>query len=243
MLPSDPLASEATKDCRWCAAKIPQQALICKECKSDQLRTVYFIRWLAGVSSVLALLGAAVTFIAANWQETSKRLFWRDSINLVHLNGVPGYKFNAVLSNTGDGPVFVSVVIVYWRGSNHSFRVQKTVPSRDFSVLIEESESWASNAGYLASSTGIPTENVLQSAAINARLESGCFVTNFYDAGAPDLTRMNSFYSARKRTLVTDPAKVDVHYSSLHDGKVAVANFDVVATFLRRDKPECATAE
>jgi hypothetical protein len=233
---AEPLAPEIEKKCRWCASNIPQQALICKECKSDQLLWVFFIRWLAGVSSVLALLGAAITFIAANWQEVSKRFFWRDSISLVQVDAVPGLNTTAVLSNTGDGPVFVSVITIYWRGGNYAFLFQKVIQPRDISVVTVKKE-YSQSYGFLASETGIPTDAVLQSTAIYAQDENECFLAHFYNVDAPNLARMN--YSLTKRTLVTDSAKIEVHYHSLHDGKVIVAGFDAVTTFLTREKPGC----
>jgi len=242
MLPSEPPAPEPEKKCRWCAANIPRQALICKECKSDQVPWVYFVRWLAGVSSVLALLGAAVTFIATNWGEASKRLFWRDSISLTHLDVVPDLIFNAVFLNTGDGPVFVSAVTVYWRGGNYEYAFQKVIQPKDISIVTEKEENRPS-LSFLASKIANPSDAVLQSATMFAQNEKECFQTRFYNVAAPDLARMNSHYSLYKRTLVTDPAKIEVHYYSLHERKVAVASFDAVATFLRREKPGCEAIE
>src|ERR1700752_2892685 len=179
MLPSEPPAPEPGKKCRWCAANIPQQALICKECKSDQLLWVYFVRWLAGVSGVLALLGAAITFIATNWGEVSKRLFWRDSISLTHLDVVPDLRFNAVLSNTGDGPVFVSVVTIYWRGGNYAFPFQKIIQPKDISIVTEKEENLPF-LSFLASKIANPSGAVLQSTTMLPKNEKECFLTRFY---------------------------------------------------------------
>jgi len=132
--------------------------------------------------------------------------------------------------------VFVSVITIYWRGGNYAFPFQKVIQPKEFSVITEKQENPYS---FLASETGIPTDAVLQSTTIYAQDENECFVTRFYDVGAPDLARMNSHFSLSKRILVTDPARIEAHYHSLHDGKVAVARFDAVATFLRREKPGC----
>jgi hypothetical protein len=185
---------------------------------------------------MLALLGSSITFMAANWE----KIFKIYRANLVYLNVLPGYEFTGIISNSGNSPVFVSHLVVYWRGGNTSFPILKTIKPNEISAIeIKEKgfEGWPLSS-FIASTDGKVSDSLLASTRNNISPDEGCFVTLFYSEHAHDLARMNSHYALFGHRLVTDSAQVQIHYNTAEDSEL-VESFRALAVFVKRRKPEC----
>jgi hypothetical protein len=231
----DPAQSSPQKACRWCGSLIPKAALLCKECKSYQSSWRSFTLYVGSITGILALLGSSLTFMAANWG----KIFRTYRVNLVYLSVLPGHEFTGIISNSGNSPIFVSHLTVYWRGGNESFPILKTIASNEFSVIQRKDvEAWPYD-GFLGTPNGEVFESLLRSTVNNVKDDEGCFVTYFYSEHADDLTRMNSYYASLGTKLVTDSARLQIHYNNMDDEKPLKESFKAVATFLQRKKPDC----
>jgi hypothetical protein len=225
------------KTCRWCGSLIPKAALLCKECNSYQSSWRSFTLYVGSIAGILALLGSSLTFMAANWG----KIFRTYRANLVYLNVLPGYEFTGIISNSGNSPIFVSHLVVYWRGGNESFSILKTINPNELSAIEtkdKDIEGWPFS-GFIASVNGEVSESLLNSTANSVKNNEGCFVTSFYSEHAHDLTRMNSYYAHFGTKLVTDSAQVQIHYSTTEGGKHLIESSKALAVFLQRNKPEC----
>lgn len=125
----------ATKPCRYCASEIPSKAVLCHVCKSYQATWRNNLLFAAGAAGFITLIAGALSFTVHQIAETYKQVLWRDKINVLELSTGPSPHLRVVLSNGGDGPVFASQVVVYWRSGSYRYPIDRTVGLNSIEIV------------------------------------------------------------------------------------------------------------
>ena len=87
-----------------CGQEIAARAILCAECGSSQIRWRNELRYWGTVSTVVAVGITALGFLTSILPEVRKALFWRDRVEIAYFDS----QDVLVVTNQGDGPVFVS---------------------------------------------------------------------------------------------------------------------------------------
>lgn len=193
-------------------------------------------------------MASAITFIVDRSTEIYKNLHWSDEIKVVDFRTGPSQSLNtypqysAVISNIGDGAVFVSNIIVYWRGGNIQFIVNKLIPPNDFSVVNDAKLDYGKFSTVQANTTGVPSDEIINNAWITGlgrNQEPTCFLASVYNENSADVDRMDSHYKAGGRRFILEPVDSYVEYFSSHTKRKNRIKFSAVVTFSRSTDDEC----
>ena len=233
----------ATKPCRYCASEIPSKAVLCHVCKSYQATWRNNLLFAAGAAGFITLIAGALSFTVHQIAETYKQVLWRDKINVLELSTGPSPHLRVVLSNGGDGPVFASQVVVYWRSGSYRYPIDRTVGLNSIEIVDnlqpgDPKSPLAKYDSYVGNSTGTPSAQVIAKAEISSRMQA-CFLPTIFDESNNDLSRMKEHYAAGSSMLATERAEARILFFSAHSGARIESKVPVVAAFLRLGTEEC----
>ena len=112
--------------CVACGSAIPEGAGICAACKSYQQRWKNHLEYGARVATLIVLIISAGVWLFGRAREA---LFYRDDVRVISANSLR----SAVVENRGDGPVFISHLILTMPGRSADWEAKRL----DFEEVVE----------------------------------------------------------------------------------------------------------
>jgi hypothetical protein len=236
-----------TKPCAYCGSTMSATAILCPVCKSYQSSWRTFVVYVAGIAGLLGLIGSASVYIISEVPNIYRVLAWRDQIKIWEFRALDYEDFEIFASNTGDGPVVLSSLIIYYRDNwSARYSIGKILQHHDTltkSIGDAKSTPHFTDADYdvfIATASGKVNDTVRQNSVIvGDNASRPCFLMVVYNKEFEGLSRMESHYSSGGKHLVTEPLQAVAVYYSIHNGEEVRAPFPAVATFARSTKPEC----
>jgi len=119
-------SSRDEKLCVACRSPIPKGAGVCAACKSYQHRWKNHLEYGARVATLIVLIISAGVWLTGRAREA---MFYRDDVRLISANSLR----SAVVENRGDGPVFVSHLILTMPGRSYDWEAKRL----DFEEVVE----------------------------------------------------------------------------------------------------------
>src|SRR6266436_88873 len=234
-----------TKTCIYCGSEIPAHAAICSVCKYHQRRWRNNLIFLGGLGGLLTLVISALTFTVERAVQTYKNLVWEDRINLVDLRWIDSSP-HLVLANDGDGPIFVSdIILLTLQGGRYIHEINKTVVPNEILVLEpkEEERIWKQNPRWVANESGTPSREILDDAEQLEHEGFGdrfCFTRGFFNEDSSTLAMVRQSYRETGRRVVSETATIHVGYVSSHSRKRMKEEFPIIAAYFKSYAPKCA---
>jgi hypothetical protein len=191
--------------------------------------------WLV-FAGLIGLVGSAMVFVVSNLPEVYKILAWKDRIKIWQFDS-QSQNFHTIISNTGDGPVIVSAIVLYSsNGGNNQIDIRKTIaPHESISESKDNQTGVAEYQTYPSNASGTPNSLMLSHSGfiIDDFANPGglCSLIHFFDKGAVDVKRIQDFYSAHGSKLIVTFAEGSVKYYSLHNEKEMETRFPVLETY------------
>lgn len=207
------------KPCVYCGSPIPSSSTICPTCKFHQSKWRNNLVLIAGLSGFLALMASAVTFVADRSIQLYKNTHWRDDVALLALLTGPTGEYSAVLSNNGDGAIFVIDLLIYWRGDSTQIRINKVIEAGSIVVMDTMKYTGPMYQRIVANLEGKASLQLLQSARIwadPAGPSPPCFLAHVHSEDSTAIRMMDAFYKQGGRRLVTDKGEANLEYFSPH---------------------------
>jgi hypothetical protein len=198
--------------------------------------------FLAGITGFIALIASAIAFVTDRTVDLYRSWEWKDEIQLISLETGLFPHFSAVLSNVGNGPVFVSYINLFWRGDNATLHVNGKISAGDFYSILDANFFLPATDynGFVFSSTGRPSTQVIEESSLDQTTSNkNCFLTVYYIPDDSNVLRMKDFYEHGGKELVSEPARAQIISFSLHSNKKIETNVPVIVTFLRSSKDRC----
>jgi predicted nucleic acid-binding Zn ribbon protein len=180
-----------TKACIYCGSEIPALATICSVCKYHQRRWRNNLIFVGGLGRLLTLIISALTFTVDRATQTYTNLVWKDRINVIDLRWIDRSP-HIVLANNGDGPIFVSdVLLITHQGARSISRINKLIASNEIIVHEpkEEQRIWNQNPLWVENASGTPSQEILDDVGQFLHEEFGklCFTRGFFNQESPTL--------------------------------------------------------
>jgi hypothetical protein len=233
---------KGTVNCRYCGSEIAASAKICPTCKYFQSPTRNLIVFYAGITGFITLLISGFAFIADRTTDFYRNLTWKDDVRVLSLVTGLYPNFSVVVSNIGSGPVFVSDIVLNWRGGNASLYINERINAGDVfalkgNVVLPERDYDA----FVYSRSGQPSQQVLEEAQFDheTRLDKHCFLTIYSLPDSGDIARMNDYYGKNGNKLVVESAAAKIRFFSLHSKAQVQVPFSAAVTFLRSSASRC----
>jgi hypothetical protein len=236
-----------TKLCSYCGANIPEVAVVCEYCKFHQNHWRNNAVFLAGIAGFLALLFSTTAYLTEKIVDFYKTIRWQDDVNVVYfrIHSNDDDLLYAVIANSGDGPIFISDVVIYWGdSSNESRQLGKTILPKEFVVF--GSDTYPKNGDdyeYLSNKSGdMPFE--FQRLAGSDYSPNTCAAVTFFSANAVDLERMARYYAKKyEEKLMVAKVEAYVSFYSIKHNKKSTKQIDLVmAAMANTTKKECASS-
>jgi hypothetical protein len=230
------------KNCHYCGSEIAESAVICPACKYHQSTWRNLVLFFAGITGFITLMVSGFTFIADRATELYKNMTWKDDVRVVSLTTALSPNFSVVISNVGSGPVFVSDIVVHWRGGNSSLHINERINAGEFLKFHDIALPGKPNYNaFVHSLSGVPSQGVLNDAARDEEGEPNkrCFLVVYFLPDSNDIERMNKFYSAHGRKLAVDQASARISFFSLHSRAKIQTDLPVSVTFVRSSADRC----
>jgi len=242
------------KECVACGARIPQSARICSTCKSYQKEWRNTLTFGASIAGFLVVLASLITFIYTSVTAAIKEGHWEDKVTVPFLK----YPGSAIFENSGDGPIFVSMLEFHWPNeiANKQITISKFLGKGDIGeVILDYLEDRSpinrnittadilKNFTWLADSTGIPPSKVVSES--EPRNGGRCVIFAFLTADNPEILRVNRYYRDNAAgQLEVMPVEANVYWSSAHTGKLNRTPLDnIVMAFMLDPEAGCNEAD
>jgi len=235
-----PASGSGIKACRYCGSEIAAAAAICPSCKYSQSPLRNLLVFWAGITGFLTLMASGFAFVAGKATDLYKAWTWKDDVHVVSLVTGLMPKFSVVVSNVGSGPVFVSDLVINWRGNNAAFYINEKLNSGEF-LRSHDGGVPPDYDVFVSSRSGKPSSGVLENAAPDAETDADkhCFLTVFYLPDSSDIERMEGYYRARGRSLAVDLATGRLTFFSQRSKAKLQAEFPVLVTYVRAPMERC----
>ena len=170
---------------------VPTAARQCPQRPSFRFASRYQSAWrtavlyVAGIAGLIGLVGSAMVFVISNLPEVYKILAWKDRIKIWQFNS-QSQNFHTIISNTGDGPVIVSAIVLYSsNGGNNQIDIRKTIaPHESISESKDNQTGVAEYQTYPSNASGTPNSLMLS--------HSGFIIDDFANPGG--LCSLISFF-------------------------------------------------
>jgi hypothetical protein len=237
------------KTCTVCGASISVTASICQYCLKRQKT------WKSKLVSIATMLG--VSALAASFlihtisilPNARKVVFWREHLALIAFKMERFAPQNKILvaSNSGDGPLLVSHVVIEGflttKDSSHfkhSFRVGKVVDPQNFINYIKgkkQVDQWKGQYVYNVSDKEWESIRSLASNKNDSR-----YRTEYFSANDLRYIQIHEKFRSKRRVLRTYQAKGKIYYYSVKDNVQKFIMFDVVACISKLNDPYYSSA-
>ncbi|HYA40853.1 MAG TPA: hypothetical protein VEF34_06095 [Syntrophobacteraceae bacterium] len=211
--------------CVACKSQIISGATLCPVCKSYQSTWKHKLQYLAGVAGLVTVFIAVLTYTVASWPEVRKVFYWRDRVGITSFDSVNGY---IVVSNSGDGEVFVSHLSLHSDTPRFSktWCINTVVKGNSFSTKeIPHQGEWY---------TGPLSEEEWQHVLTVAPGE--CFQWNFFDEANPIYLDFQQFTGGQLRKL---QLLGSINFISGHDQRRMSRDVQVYAVPVFNRAEEC----
>src|SRR6267378_7585945 len=108
---TDENGPQLLKPCIACGSLIPAGAPICATCKSYQASWRNTLNYIGGITGILTIIFSAIAFSSAQVISIIRTLTWFDKVTVSSMK----YPGSMLVSNSGDGDVFVTTLEFYWQ--------------------------------------------------------------------------------------------------------------------------------
>jgi hypothetical protein len=189
------------------------------------------------------LIVSALAFTIQQVTETHHRLFWRDSLKILELRTGQYPFFKVILANDGDGPVYASLITIFWQGGTYPLAVERIVPVNGIEIVEGKppiEKPFLQSATTLADNVGVPSKWLLDnSALVQTDAAPRCFSVFIYDVNNATLEVVRRAYASTGQKLVVGSASAEVLFISSHSGARKSGNVPVAATFAGPHDQNC----
>jgi hypothetical protein len=171
-----------------------------------------------------------------------KVLAWNDRVTVWDFATGAIPKFGATISNTGDGSIILSKILIRYASGNVEYTIGRTLQPREAAVIVRELEPSSEYDATVANDTGVPNSKLRMTSnqiALGDPSIRPCFAIYFLHKEALEIKRVNEYYRPYGKRMVTEDAEAFVIYYSQHYEKEVWTSFPVVATFARSNRPGC----
>jgi len=228
------------KLCHYCGTAIPATASVCPTCKFNQSRWRNNLLFVGGLGGFAALVASAMAFVIDRTNEVYKNVHWTDKVTIIDFRTGPAEgsnvypQFSSVVLNSGDGPIFVSDFLIFWRGGNIQYFVNKLIQPNDFAIVHDPKLNYGRYSVVASNNTGEPTEEILKNTwfvDLGNPQKPQCFLAIVYSKDNVDLKRMEPYYRSINRKLVSEPVDAYVEYFSSRTKEKTQTKFPAVVVF------------
>jgi hypothetical protein len=230
-LVEQPSTNAATRECTACGSKIPKSASVCKDCKSYQSRWKARLQYGATIAGLVSLVFYGATYFTTALPELRKTLFWRDRVVVTALNSMR----EIVISNSGDGEVFVSHLTLTCRNPQFSqyLPINKTLKPKtflvhDFGKKEFDWQGWGFSA--------LTEDQWRRALTVNIHESDPCFRFVFFCSRDAGFLMMQAFNDGRLRTL---PVQASLAFYRVLDGRLLSQDVSVIAAALWKKTDKC----
>jgi hypothetical protein len=192
----------------------------------------------AGIGGLITLIASALTFtIDRSWQ-VYKNLTWEDRVSVFELHS-DGETTHLVITNSGDGPVFVSDINIAASGDQLFIPIERVLAPNEIASITKGQGFIAGTI--IANESGSPTQAMSDSFGTgrDGFGHAFCFVVTYYSEDSPGLNLVEQRYSERGWKVVTEAAIGIVGYFSPHSKRRIDEKFAVAGAFLGAETEHC----
>jgi hypothetical protein len=225
--------SVATKRCVACKEPIPDDATLCKVCKSDQSRWRNELKYWGGVAGVITLVASGIAFTTGLAYQAWQRLFGTE-IAAAEID--PFGK--TVLWNLTDDPIYLKTIDV--RSSEPKvdvvWDIYQTVAARSDAPIELMKIASDTMHGTIGERYGRPSGNyahlddaTLQSLKKNEKTDT--FVATFLVRDGVTATQLRRNYKEQFRTF---DCSITVNFMRLRGGSSSAVDLPCIGTFRLR---------
>jgi RNA polymerase subunit RPABC4/transcription elongation factor Spt4 len=225
--------SVATKRCIACKEPIPEDATLCKVCKSDQSNWRNELKYWGGVAGIIALVASGIAFTTSLAYQTLQRVFGTE-IAVAEID--PFGK--TVVWNLTDAPIYVKTIRV--RSSEPKvdvvWDIDKTVAARSDSPIELMKIAADTMHGTIGDIYGKPPGNyaqlddaTLQSLKKNEKTDK--FVATFLVRDGVTATQLKRNYKEQFRTF---DCSITIDFMRLRGGSSSAVDLPCIGTFRSR---------
>jgi hypothetical protein len=234
-----------TKQCRYCASEIPIQATLCATCKYHQSAWHNNLLFVGGLAGFIALVATAIVFAFNQATQAYHYVFRREDVKVLSL-AARAPNLQAVLTNGGDDPVFVTQLIVHHNDGHFVLVINKLVNVNEIALVdtMEKQKPGDELFGAAENRSGLPSKLMIHHTKFSPYTPDDrtyCFYADIYDTQNPSLAAMKEFYTRghfdRKPVILEDRATI--FYHSTRASSVSQRTFPVSITFSRFNNEEC----
>lgn len=217
------LTSEAAAlACRYCGAPIHPDASVCATCRYRQSPAWNILRQLAWVVAFVAFVAVCAAFVGERLSGLIEDVTWRDDVALVAFAEDAAKNHRVVFSNTGDGRVLISSILVHHQLGTVAIQVNLDVePGR--AAIFNDVSAGAGDKSWriLLSEDGRLPDNV------RARMVNGdkCFAFGFTEPDSILARQLAELYKNANSQMVLEDATAQVDYFSPHDQRMMSSEF------------------
>jgi hypothetical protein len=234
-----------TVKCVECRQPIPAGARVCRNCSSFQVRWKNDLKYISTIVGVLTAIAALIVYFITVMPTLRKNLAWKDHIQVLEFLS----NREVVLTNDGDGPVFVSHIAIeasYKTDSGKFFiwtwPVSAEVQAGAIAIrqVVDEHEKTLekSHSKFVTVDNDTQWSRALRNAGSALAVEEGakCFVRVIMSESHPLHIQARQTLGPRFRTF---PVTARVHYYSLSSQKTIVTEFQVVGMLWEHLRDRC----
>ena len=228
--------AQEQKVCIACGQKIPKSATVCHNCSSHQVRWKNSLLYFGSVAGIIVVGIALFTYLASIYPAARKTIAWKDNVSVIsfYSEGL------IVISNRGDGSVFVSHLDISAKLKNEEFmkfavpiNVQID-PGQFYKMDYKNPEKEIEDGIFVQSED---PEDILAYLYPSVNPADKCFEIVFFSTEDPKYIQVSTFLD--KLLVYKDIDASITYYSSQQDKKIREP-FQVVAAIIHSNNPECA---
>jgi len=240
-----------TRPCRYCANEIAATATLCPVCRSYQSRLRNNVLFAAGAAGFITLVVSALVFTVQEVGQITSELRWKDNINVGEFDIQEDGAGRILFINNGDGPVFVSDVVIFMSNDTVGVGIGQTIPVKGI-VLFDNIQKFDKNPfekppftklHAMANETGEPTSAMLDNVLGDDSKHPRCIVRSALATNNSGLRFETEAFAKQGLKRVTERSTARVYFYSGHTGTRLEKEFPVVVTYETADSTYCQRAK
>ena len=228
--------------CRLCLSPIEQGAKICPACKSYQNSWRSGLTYVAGMTAFLTLLGTCVVYVVSTGVDITKKLTWKDDIQISYLR----YPEMSMFVNAGDGDAYIKMLQFYWGDYSQTVDVELAAEKGKFASFKKEpppsddDSTWYQGLNWYQNDSGTPSTALIAATDPTDDSSRRCLLPLFISSDNPDLKQINNAAVNMSQKVTLHPVKSQLYYVSGRTGSIIEKDIKGIhLAFLISDQDSC----
>src|SRR5262245_51763386 len=196
-----------TKSCSYCGSETPIRATVCPVCKYHQTRWRNNALFVAGLAGLLTFFVSGLAFTVDRLSLAYKNLVWQDRANVLNFY-LAADQWDFVIANRGDGPIFVSDIVISSADTRLSAANRQLLPIAkplDQNAFLVDQTGKSPPGSFVFNESGALSPEM--SKDITGKLDEYgtkfCYLLVYYSESNPGMAMVKQFGSERRRKIVS----------------------------------------